>query len=116
MYDTSARVRLARSRARARRKKRERRKTNGLIALCTVLLGALGGSLAMVSDPESPALMGLYGAMLLHEDAGGYVLVAVTAFAAAVVITVLCIRYRERIKKHQAEEESPTSHEENTLI
>ena len=44
---------------------------------------------------------GLYGAMLLFEDAGGYVLAAVLSFAAAVVITVLCIHSRERTKKNK---------------
>ena len=34
--------------------------------------------------------------MLLREDAGGYVLVAVVSFAAAAAITALCIRLRNR--------------------
>ena len=54
--------------------------------------------------------------MLLHENAGGYVLVGVTAFTAAVVITVLCIRYRERTRKHDAEQEKPTNHERDTIV
>ena len=37
--------------------------------------------------------------MLLYEDAGGYVLVGVAAFAAAVVITALCMKYRDREKE-----------------
>ena len=40
--------------------------------------------------------MGRVGAMLLREDAGGYVLVAVLSFAAAAAITALCIRLRIR--------------------
>ena len=37
-----------------------------------------------------------FGAMLLREDAGGYVLVAVVSFAAAAAITALCMRFRIR--------------------
>ncbi|CUP62496.1 Bacterial Ig-like domain (group 2) [Blautia obeum] len=36
-------------------------------------------------------ITGMYGTILLHEDAGGYVLVAVISFTVAVVITALCI-------------------------
>ena len=39
-------------------------------------------------------------AMLLYEDAGSYVLDGVLSFAAAVHITVLCIRSREKTKKN----------------
>ena len=36
------------------------------------------------------------GAMLLYEDAGGYVLVGVAAFTAAVLMTVACMRIKRR--------------------
>ena len=39
---------------------------------------------------------GMYGSILLHEDAGGYVLVAVVSFVTAVVFTLLCVKLRER--------------------
>ena len=42
------------------------------------------------------ATWGAFGAMLLREDAGGYVLVAVVSFAAAAAITALCFRLRNR--------------------
>ncbi len=51
--------------------------------------------------------MGRFGAMLLREDAGGYVLVAVVSFAAAAVITALCIRLRIREKQKKAGRASP---------
>ena len=44
---------------------------------------------------------GMYGSILLHEDAGGYVLVGVISFSTAVMITVLCIRLREREHRGQ---------------
>lgn len=39
---------------------------------------------------------GFTGSSLLDSGAGGYVLVGVVSFAIAVVVTVLCIRYRRR--------------------
>ena len=44
---------------------------------------------------------GMYGAILLHEGAGGYVLVAVAVFTLAVVITVICMRLHERERQNK---------------
>ena len=54
--------------------------------LCAALMQTAG----TVVGPGHPEAWGAFGAMLLREDAGGYVLVAVVSFAAAVVITALC--------------------------
>ena len=55
------------------------------------------------------AAQGIFGAMLLREDAGGYVLVAVVSFAAAAAITALCfrLRSRENQKKGGADKSEP---------
>ena len=58
-----------------------------------------------------PAAWGAFGAMLLREDAGGYVLVAVVSFAAAVVITALCFRLRNRENQKKDGTDKPTRHE-----
>lgn len=39
---------------------------------------------------------GMYGSILLHEDAGGYIMVAIISFIAAVIITFICIKYKEK--------------------
>ena len=54
--------------------------------------------------------------MLLREDAGGYVLVAVVSFAAAAVITALCFRLRKREnqKKGGADKPDPQEQEEKS--
>ena len=46
------------------------------------------------SQPMDAA--GMYGAILLHEGVGGYVLEAVISFTAAVVFTALYIKFRKR--------------------
>ena len=61
-----------------------------------LLFAVLTQAAGTVVGPGQPEAWGVFGAMLLREDAGGYVLVAVVSFAAAVVITALCIRLRNR--------------------
>ena len=58
------------------------------------LVGAMG---IMQNKPIN--VTGMYGTILLHEDAGGYVLVAVISFTVAVVITALCIKFRKKDKR-----------------
>lgn len=50
--------------------------------------------------------------MLLREDAGGYVLVAVVSFAAAVVITALCFRLRKRENQKKDGADKPNRHKQ----
>ena len=52
------------------------------------------------------------GASLLSDSAGGYVLVAVLSFAAAVGITVLCFRYRRKREEQNSEKTFHPSKEE----
>lgn len=65
-----------------------------------VLCGALCVSLLFVlhqtSGPAYPVIYGMYGTILLHEKVGGYVLVAVVCFTAAVVVTLLYSEYQRR--------------------
>ena len=80
--------------------------------LCAALMQAAG----TVVGPGQTAVWGVFGAMLLREDAGGYVLVAVVSFAAAVVITALCfrLRTRENQKKGGADKPAPQEQEEKS--
>ena len=103
MYDTEKRVRLVKQRVR----RRLRRGVYRMSALCTVLCAALVGIAGGLDGGVASAQMGMYGTVLLRENAGGYVLVGVISFAAAVLITLLCIRYRDNAKKRdQAQEEN----------
>ena len=62
--------------------------------MCMLLFAVLMQAVGTVAGPGQPEAWGVFGAMLLREDAGGYVLVAVVSFAAAVVIT--CLLYTSR--------------------
>ena len=65
-----------------------------------------------VVGPGQTAAWGSFGAMLLREDAGGYVLVGVVSFTAAAVITTLCFRLRNRENQKKGGADKPNRHEQ----
>ena len=95
MYDTPRRVALVKQRVRENTHRRQRREAISLSAACMLLCAVLTQAAGMVVGPGQIATQGIFGAMLLREDAGGYVLVGVVAFAAA-AFTALCFRLRNR--------------------
>ena len=116
MYDTARRVALVKQQVRENTRRRQRREVISLSALCLLLFTALAkGADALIVQGQTAA-QGMFGAMLLREDAGGYVLVAVVSFAAAAAITALCIRLRirENQKKGGADKANPQEQEERT--
>ena len=98
MYDTARRVELVKKRVRENTRRRQQRGIYGLSAVCMLLFAALMQTAGTVIGQGQTAAQGAFGAMLL-EDAGGYVLVGVAAFAAAVVLTICCVRLHEREKQ-----------------
>ena len=65
--------------------------------LAGLLLAAFFCELPVVTPVAEPG-MTCYGASLIPAEMGGYVLVGVLTFCAAVAITVLCIKLREKKK------------------
>ena len=116
MYDTARRVALVKQRVRENNRRRQRRGIYGLSAACMLLCAALMQAVGTVVGPGQTAAWGVFGAMLLREDAGGYVLVAVVSFAAAAAITALCFRLknRENQKKGGADKPDPQEQEGKT--
>lgn len=108
MYDTAKRVALVKQRVWENTRRRQRRGiyrlSTACMLLCTVLMQAAG----MIIGKGQTATRGVFGTMLLREDAGGYVLVGVAAFTAAVVLTVVCMRLHEREKQKRKHEEDAT--------
>ena len=96
MYDTARRVALVKQRVRKNTRRRQRRGIYGLSAMCMLLFAVLMQAVGTVAGPGQPEAWGVFGAMLLRQDAGGYVLVAVASFAAAAAITALCFRLRSK--------------------
>ena len=108
MYDTARRVALVKQRVRKNTRRRQKRSVCGLSAVCIILFAALMQTAGMVIGQGQTAAQGIFGAMLLRKDAGGYVLVAVVSFAAAMAITALCIRLRNRETPQKTEQTSRT--------
>ena len=111
MYDTARRVAFVKQRVRENTRRRQRRGIYGLSAACMLLFAVLMQAAGTVVGPGQPEAWGNFGAMLLREDAGGYVLVAVVSFAAAVVITALCFRLRSKENRRKDGTDKPNRHE-----
>ena len=111
MYDTARRVALVKQRVRENTRRRQRHGIYGLSAACVLLCVVLMQAAGTVVGPGQPEAWGVFGAMLLREDAGGYVLVAVVSFAAAVVITALCFRLRSKENRRKDGTDKPNQHE-----
>ena len=116
MYDTARRVTLVKQRVRETARRRQRREAISLSAACMLLCAVLTQAAGAVVGPRQPEAWGVFGAMLLREDAGGYVLVAVVSFAAAAAITALCfrLRNRENQKKDRTGKPDPQKQEGKT--
>ena len=112
MYDTVRRVALVKQRVRENTRRRRRREAISLSAACMLLCAALMQAAGTVVGPGQPEAWGVFGAMLLREDAGGYVLVGVVCFAAAAVITALCFRLRKRENQKKDGADKPNRHEQ----
>ena len=112
MYDTARRVALVKQRVRENNRRRQRRGIYVLSAACMLLFAVLTQAANTVIGQGQTAVWGVFGAMLLREDAGGYVLVGVVCFAAAVVITALCFRLRKRENQKKDGADKPNRHEQ----
>ena len=112
MYDTARRVALVKQRVRENTRRRQRREVISLSALCLMLFTALAKVADALIVRGQTAAQGVFGTMLLREDAGGYVLVAVISFAAASAITALCFRLRSKENRRKDGTDKPNRHEQ----
>ena len=116
MYDTARRITLVKQRVRENNRRKRRRGIYGLSAACMLLFAVLMQAVGTVAGPGQPEAWGVFGAMLLRQDAGGYVLVAVVSFAAAAAITALCIRLRNRENQKKGGTDKPNRYEQEGTI
>ena len=112
MYDTARRVALVKQRVRENTRRKRQRGIYGRSAMCMLLFAVLMQAAGTVVGSGQPAAWGAFGAMLLREDAGGYVLVAVVSFAAAAAITALCFRLRSRENQKKGGTGKPDRYEQ----
>ena len=99
MHDTAERIRRVELRVEELRCEEEKRLIGGLFGLCVILSTFLVGFIENMVGGGQCIVTGLYGSMLMYENVGSHVLVGVISFSAAVGITVMCIRNKEKNKK-----------------
>lgn len=81
------------------REKRRRRNERLLAGASGMLLIVLIVSITLLAGyTVNPATDSVMGSFLLSAEAGGYILVAVLAFALGIAVTFLCLKIRERNK------------------
>lgn len=94
------------------RKKQDRHRqilwgsASGVLAVFLIVL-----TIQFTGNAHGLGYSGLAGSSMLNESAGGYVLVAIAAFAAGVVLTALLLRYRS---KKNSKETSADAEEQHT--
>ena len=112
MRTAEERIAALHMRMAALREKQERRKTLALGAGCAGLCGGLS-LLVFGGSAACGGTAGAYtGATMLFEDAGPYVLLALIAFMAGVIITALCIRFR---RKNEADAPQEKARDESRI-
>ena len=96
MHTTDQRIQRLRERASQLQTQRDNRiiRISGLI--CVLTCAGLITLMLNISGSGPGGVEQLYGTTLLFEGAGGYVLVGVLAFAAAVLITVWGMNSRHK--------------------
>ena len=102
MRNTEERIRLLRERAEQLQRRRDRRLTACVGAVCLMLFFGLVGVIRQLAGQVSDVAGNSYtGSSLLSGRAGGYVLLAVVAFWAGVLVAVLLREYRRRTHKNE---------------
>ena len=91
---TEIRMRKIHSRARQYRARCKARRRICLTACALLLLACVGLLLGGAQSPGVAAVADGFGAVLLRNGAGAYVVVGLLAFALGVLATVLCFRRR----------------------
>ncbi|MGM9640086.1 MAG: hypothetical protein ACI3V3_01815 [Faecousia sp.] len=93
---TETRMREIRSRTRQYRKRYETRLFSCLTLCSLFLLAGIGVLFRSVQAPGVASVADCYGAVLLQDGAGAYVVIGIAAFAIGITVTVLCIRLKNK--------------------
>ena len=102
MRTIQERIEILHHRAAEIRKQKEKRKLTAAGCVSACLFVILAAFLAQTNGlAECVTENRFAGASMLSAGTGGYVLVAVLSFAAAVVITVICMKWKKRNQKEK---------------
>ena len=95
---TETRVREIRCRTQQYRKRYEAWLFSCLTLCSLFLLAGIGVLFRSVQTPGIVSIAEGYGAVLLRDGAGAYVVIGIAAFVVGASVTVLCIRRKNRPK------------------
>ena len=95
---TETRVREIRCRTQQYRKRYEAWLFSCLTLCSLFLLAGIGVLFRSVQTPGIVSIAEGYGAVLLRDGAGAYVVIGIAAFVVGASVTVLCIRLKTRSK------------------
>ena len=93
---TETRIREIRSRTRQYRRRYETRLLSCLEMCSLFLLAGIGILFINVQTHGVAAVANGYGAVLLRDGAGAYVVIGIFAFVIGVTVTALCIRLKNK--------------------
>ena len=114
MMTKEERIQALHARVAALERQRERRKTGAVGAAGAVLTVCLLFMVFGGGGTHPGGAAGLYsGATMLFEGAGPYVLIAVVAFMAGVIVTVALIKNRKKENRQISENRGNAESEEN---
>ena len=105
MRSTEERIDLMHAQVKEMRRDHEKKLTrvlgsaSVLVALALIIVTAY-----VIGSPGELTDTAMAGTSMLSESAGGYVLVAIVSFLAAVMITVVCLRMQQKDKKPPGKE------------
>ncbi|MBQ3405442.1 MAG: glycosyltransferase [Oscillospiraceae bacterium] len=104
-YTLDASLREPSARSLRLRRKREKEFLGALSTTALALFAGLVTAVKAVSVQIGTGSVGsVYGAFVLPNTAGGYILAGVIAFALGAAFTLLCIRYQKRVANRRSEE------------
>ncbi len=107
-YSLDESVTIVENKIKSRKIRKLRRSICSLCTLCAILIGLAVFSLYnYISFGEVGSSHSVYGTLMISDEAGGYVLVGVVSFFAAVAATLLCVYIRRR--KHSPADSSSDS-------
>ena len=99
MLDTGQRVMVVKKRAFQLHRRREQRAAGHLLLFSVAICCCLAAAAGNFSHGGQAAVQGFCGETMLLQGAGGYVLVGILCFVAAVVITIACLHSKEKNKQ-----------------
>ncbi|MDD6024556.1 MAG: hypothetical protein PUC06_10040 [Oscillospiraceae bacterium] len=110
---TETRMREIRCRTRQYRKRYEARLFSCLTLCSLFLLAGIGVLFRSVQAPGIVSVAKGYGAVMLRDGAGAYVVIGIVAFVIGETVTILCIRLKNRSANRTGSAEEPANRPPN---